>query len=275
MIEVTAESLIPLNLLPRFTRQQINGFVQDMADAARAEWVKLGSQIDSSMRNDYVRAIQPGPKVQGGVARVVLVGSVANMLEHGAPQQDMRDFLLGPEVPVVPRGMRGKHEAEEGGYYRAIPFRHATPGASAGAVGQEMGSAYEGHEGVENAKKLGREVYGEARQLGATKSAPGRGTAYGERLPEGMAPKLRDYHATDIYAGMVREEKTYEQATQSQYVTFRTISTHRTNEAGERVRATEKWIRGPIRARKLAEQVAIFVERIAPRAIEAILGGGR
>lgn len=273
MIEVAAESLIPQNLLPRFTRQQINGFVSDMAAAARAEWVKLGSQIDSSMRNDYVRSIQPGPKVQGGVARVVLVGSVANMLEHGAPQQDMRDTLLGPDVPVVPRGQRGKHEAEAGGFYRAIPFRHATPGASAGAVGQEMGSAYQGV--VSDAKKLGREVYGEARGLAASRSTPGRGTAYGGRLPEGMAPKLKDYHSTDIYAGMIREEKTYEQATQSQYVTFRTISTHRTTEDGERVRATEKWIRGPIRARKLAEQVAAYVQRIAPQALEAVLGGGR
>jgi hypothetical protein len=109
--------------------------------------------------------------------------------------------------------------------------------------------------------KLGKEVYGAAKGLEATRSRPGLGAKYGGRLEAGMAPKLRDHHKTDIYAGMIREEKTYEAATQSQYVTFRTIST----------RVTTGWIRGPIAARNYAEKVADFVVRIAPKAVAALL----
>lgn len=263
MIEIqTSEALIPPGLVAQLEEKQLDQLAENLADAARSEWIRLGQKDQSSMRQDYIAGIQK-PVVSRGTAVVALVGSVANMLEHGAPQQDLRDTLLGSQVPTVPRGQRGKHEGKEGQYYRAIPFRHATPGATGQVVGQEMGAAYSGHQAVADFKKLGREVYGAARGLEATKSRPGLGAQYGGRLEPGLAPKLKDHHKTDIYAGMIRKEKTYESATQGQYFTFRTIST----------KVTTGWIRGPIMARNYVEKVAAFVTKLAPAAVRALLEG--
>jgi hypothetical protein len=181
-----------------------------------------------------------------------------NIVENGMAELDLHDTLLGPNVPVVPIGERGKHEREDGGFFRAIPFRHATPGTK-GAVGPAMGDPYRGHDAVADSKKLGTEVYAQAKELLPTRTDPYTGkTQQGERLPAGLAPLLKPHHATDIYAGMIREEKTYERATQSQYVTFRTIST-----------GSPGWVRPATPGAHYAEQVAQFVARIAPQAFEA------
>ena len=96
---------------------------------------------------------------------------------------------------------------------------------------------------------------------------------YKGRLEPGLAPKLKDHHKTDIFAGMIRERKTYEETTQSQYFTFRTISTDMTDEDGNRVPATEGWRRGPITGRNYAQEVAKFVGKIAKRAAIKLLEG--
>ncbi len=193
------------------------------------------------------------------------------MLEDGYPQVDLRTLLLGPNVPVVPPGARGKHQNKKGGYYRAIPFRHTTPGAGK-TIGQAMGSPYSGHEAVSDAKKLGNAVYRAARKLeAATTSRSGvqhwGGRLDTSRLRAGLAegqkgvPLLKPHHKSSIYEGMVRLEKTYEKATQSQYMTFRTISTS----------VKEGWIRGEIQARNYAEKVGQFVQKVLPEAIDAYL----
>jgi hypothetical protein len=267
--EITVpENIVPPEMIANLGERQLTQLAKNLADAARAKWIKLGQEDGSSRRHDYIRGIQK-PIVSRGTAVISLVGTVANLLEHGDSGEDMRQTLLGDKVPVVARGERGKHEAAEGGFYRAVPLRHSVPGATGGVVGQEMGSAYSDHDAVADSKKLGAEVYGQAMKLGR-----------GERLGEGMAPKLRDHHKTDIYAGMIREEKTYEEDTQAQYMTFRTISTHITEvEEGpggtkihKRIRATVGWQRGPIRARRYAEKVSEFVAKIAPKAAQALLG---
>lgn len=272
MIEIQAPAnLLPTSILDRMDAEQLDQLARDLADAARAKWIKLaqGDQgYGKHMVQDYIRGIQK-PMVASGTAVIALVGEVANVLEHGDEGQDMRQTHLGKDVPVVPRGERGKHEAKEGGYYRAIPFRHNVPGASSGQVGQEMGVAYGELLGAKEAKRLGREVYGEAKQL-----STGKTEGYSGRLQAGLAPKLRDHHKTDIFAGMIRERKTYEEAAQSQYMTFRTISTHVTGEDGERELATEGWSRAPIRGRQYAEQVADFVAKIAQDAAVKILEAG-
>lgn len=269
MIEIqTPAELIPPGLVANLTKQQLIQLTRNLADVAKAEWIRLGKEDGSSRRSEYIKGIQK-PVVSGATAVIALVGTVANMLEHGDSGVNLRDTLLGSNVPVVPRGQRGKQESKEGGYYRAIPFRHATPGAEAQVVGQEMGKAYSGHQAVADAKKLGREVYGKARKLkpySETQAKP-----EDRRLPAGMAPKLKDHHKTDIFAGMIREEKTYEKATQSQYFTFRTISTHITDEQGNRRPATVGWKRGPIRARNYAKKVSAYVAKIAAEAAQAML----
>ncbi|OGO08140.1 MAG: hypothetical protein A2Y61_00195 [Chloroflexi bacterium RBG_13_60_13] len=273
MIEIrTQEDLIPVEILGALSKQQLTGLARVLAELARGEWIRLGSQDPSSRRNEYIRSIQQ-PRVGAGTAVISLVGSVANLLEHGdSGGEDLRDTLLGPGVPPVPRGERGKHEAQDGGYYRAIPFRHGTPGTTGKIVGAEMGVPYSKQMGQEAAKRLGKEVYGQAKKL----KAYGTPNAKPEdvRLPAGLAGKLKDHHKTDIFAGMIREEQTYEKATQSQYFTFRTISTHVWTGRGlgrRRAPATVGWKTPQIRARNYAQQVARYIEEIAPEMARQML----
>jgi len=264
-------SLIPAALVGGLSKGAVDTVLGDIAEAARAQWIKLASGLKSSYRNDYIRGIQPVVAMPG-VAVIALVGEIPHMLEDGSPQLDLRKILLGSNVPVAPFGQKGKRQAQpkkgqKPGYYRAIPFRHTTPGSTK-QVGQPMGSAYGGHQAVANAKKLGKEVYGAAKeQLTATFGGPGGKTNWGSRLDtSGMGiPLLKSHHKSDIYSGMVRMEKTYEKGTQNFYMTFRTIST----------RVTTGWIRKAIPAQHLAKRVADYVQQIAPEAFQAYLEGSK
>lgn len=256
-----------LDQLALLTRNAVSEILDNVATSARNHWIKIAKEDNSHLKNDYLRAIQP---VQAGknVWTVTLLGENAHLIEDGSPSVDMRDFLLGPDVPVAPGG---KHQNAKGGFFRAIPFRHTGPNAGA-VVGQAMGSAYSGKLGVEAAYKMGKTIFKEAKKLTTNKIMTkyqgqwvyaGKEQKWGGRLKAGYAPKLKAHHKTDIYAGMVRNVKTYEKSRQSQYVTFRTISTTVKN----------GWIRKPIPARHYAEDVQKFINRMIPRAIDAYLKG--
>lgn len=252
------DELIPPELTAGLRPEAVTNVLTNIAVAARNHWIGLASDDPSSFRNDYIAGIQD-VSMRPGTAVIALVGEVPHMLEDGRTNEDMRDFLLGPEVPITPVGERGKHRNKEGGYYRAIPFRHVTPGAGKGA-GQAMGSAYGGHDAVRDAKQLGKDIYKAAKGLDPTRTAPRGEKAYGGRLKAGLAPLLKSHHKTDIYAGMIREEKKYKVATQVKYFTFRTISTS----------VREGWFR-TIEARHFAQKVADFASREAPKAFQAYL----
>ena len=107
--------------------------------------------------------------------------------------------------------------------------------------------------------RLGRAVWRQAKQLSPTHSAPGQKTVYGGRLGEGAggATVLRARHLGDVFAGMIREEKTYETATQSQFMTFRAISTNpasfRSDEGGK------NWTHPGIEARHLVPEARTYI----------------
>lgn len=268
------EEMVPQEAFAKLNKKALRGIVRDIASAARTYWVQLAQKDKSSFANDYVRGIQ-SIKFSGNMAIITLVGEVPHLLEDGSPAVDMRTFLLGSRVPVVPRGERGKHENAQGGYYRAIPFRHTIP-TSGKVVGQAMGKAYRGHEAVRDARKLGREIYRLAKKLKATTSNPYGETTWGGRLRsqqartygivigEGpMVPLLKPHHKTDIYQGMIRSTKVYKEREQTQYHTFRTISTT----GGD----PDSWIRKPIQARHYADKVNEYVQRVAPMSLKAFL----
>jgi hypothetical protein len=196
--------------------EAVQNILADIAESARNHWIGLAGSEFGTTRRDYITAIQP-VELRPGVAVIALVGQFPNMLENGAGEADLRDVLLGPNVPVADFGQRGKRLSirPDGsvGFYRAIPFRHSVPD-SQGTVAPQMGSAY-GKQGG-NAAAIGAVVYGKAKKLSLTTSSPGGGVDYGGRLKEGLAPKLKPHHKTDIYAGMIREGKKDERATQSQ-----------------------------------------------------------
>jgi hypothetical protein len=266
------ENAIPESAVPSLGDDALNGILSDVTASARNHWIRLAEQDDSVYRADYINGIQPAVAESATRHVVALVGDVPHLLEDGAPRLDMRTTLLGSNVPTVPMGERGKHQNKKGGYFRAIPFRHT--GVSSGkTVGQSMGSAYSGHQAIADSKKLGRAIYRAAKSLEATKSDPYGKTKWGGRLDTskirgglkqgvGSVPLLKSHHKSDIYQGMVRQEKTYEKATQSQYVTFRTISTSVQDGS---------WWRKPIQARRYANKVGVFVSKVLPDAISAFV----
>jgi hypothetical protein len=262
------DQLVPSTILNALSLDVTDRLVRDIADAARAEWIRLAGRELRTSRRDYLNGIQPVKMKGKGVAVITLLGELPNLIEEGMPQVDLHSTLLGPNVPVSPPGEYGKHlkidpKTMATGYYRAIPFRHATPGTQ-GAVGQPMGRLYRsedyGKGFVRKFKKLGKEVYGEAQKLTPTKGDPYGKVKYGGRLPSGMAPKLKSHHKTDIFAGMIREEKTYVKATQSQYTTFRTIST-----------GSPGWVRPATTGKHYALKINDYVARMAPKALEAFV----
>ena len=161
-----------------------------------------------------------------------------------------------------------------------MPFRHQGEKTS-GQHGAPMGRGYAfrmildsagvheiGDRTAKQAKQLGRVVSRNARKLSATTTDPATGkTQWGSRLREGVGGVglLRPHHKTDLYSGMVRQEKTYESATQNQYTTFRRVSTNSD---------TRAWIHPGIEARHLFTEVAPYAGQVAQFLVGKIVSGG-
>lgn len=144
----------------------------------------------------------------------------AEDIESGRPPYDMKKMLdTSMKVRVSKKGRR----------YLIIPFRHNTPGNEA------------------HAKPMPDHVYDEAQDLSPSKivghgrRASGTGAydvntkqpflvrsrafQWGGRLPEGLTPKLKPEHKTDIHAGMVRfDARTPGGQRYSKYFTFRVMA---------------------------------------------------
>ena len=306
ILPIDLRGLVPADILDSLNPKGVQEVMRNIAEAARAEWVRLAGQELRSSAPDYLRAIQR-VRATSTYAVVSLVGDRAMQIEDGHERIEQKHGLLGPKVPVTEppakgkrqrwryetRGRGGARVAVEDGYYRAVPFRHATPGTR-GQVGTPIGDAYRGKLGAEAAALLGKAVYGAAkRQLRGTKKAPvtptitspyGGKTRWGARLDTSdvvykrkpvAVPKLKEYHTTDIYAGMYRMQKEYESATQGYYQTFRMIAVDASGELvgakGKRKHA-DAWTIPKKEGKKLASRVHKYVERITADAFKAYLG---
>jgi hypothetical protein len=249
----------------------LDGIMENIAKAAYTEWKRLAGDEKSHLRQDYMKGMQP-IEYSPGKAVLTLAGELPHLLEDGDDALDLRKTLLGPNVPIVPEGQRGAHLSLNDTKYRSIPFRHTGP-STGKVLGQAMGSAYSGHQGVLDSMKLGKAIMKAARKLqdysireqSTENSPPRRLRTF--RIRAGLAPGmkqiplLKPHHKTNIYEGMIREAHTYEKATQNKFTTFRTISTG----------VTEGWIRGPIAARHYLDRVSDYVAKIAPMTIEKAL----
>lgn len=259
-LEIVVRDLIPDDIIEMLNEDAVYQVVANIADGARQEWLHLaGKNLNTSSR-DYQNAIQAVVH-RPGIALLTLLGQPANIIEHGSDAVDLRDWLLGPNVPEALPGQKGKRRAKDGSFYRAVPFRHGTPGTG-GAVGRAMGDAYSGT--VKDAAALGRAVYKAAKSLDPGERIPAH-MRYG-RGQKKTVPKLKAHHKTDIYAGMQKIRGAYDKVSQSQYQTFRTISTAN----------TEGWIRPATQAAGLVPMVQDYIERVAPAAFQAYvdsLGG--
>lgn len=207
----------------------------------------------------------------------------AEAIETGRPPRDLKR-MLDTSTKV--------RRTKDGRRFLVIPFRHNTPGNSAhapampqhvyDAASQLSASRIVGQSerrsGEIVSARIGRGMLplGEKRQRRdpflsnpATKSAymvPRNVYAWGGRLPEGLAPKMRQEHKTDPYAGMVRfDAKTPGGQRYSTYMTFRIMMEGQTG-----------WIvpaqPGQYLAKKTAEAMQPLAEKAFAEAIKRSLG---
>lgn len=189
---------VPGAISERAIEAYMNSIMIDIGAVARSEIIRLAkSKLNTTLR-DYEMGVQP-PRIEGDSIVIEVLGKVANMVEEGWSGGDLRASLKSnPKARL----------SKSGKLYAFIPFRHGSP-KSSGRSGAPMTKS----------------VHQVAKGLGPTMTIPfAKGTKWGEQTPSGLEPKLKEHHQTDIYAGMYRQEKTYSKATQSGYVTFRTIS---------------------------------------------------
>jgi hypothetical protein len=283
MIQVIdLSALVPAELVnaPDFLAMVI----PDIAEAARTEIIRLAQERLGSTGEDYIQNVSPVayhlpkgklPMGDALAATIVLSGWLPNSVENGWPGGDMKVWLLAG---------RNAKTGKTGGRYNTVPFRHGTPGVT-GANFPEMGSAYAtsfrvnklsleqvGSLTREEASRLGKKIHSAAMELKPTISHPKTGTKWGGRLDAGTggAGLLRPHHKTDIYAGMVREQKTYRKATQSKYSTFRRVSDKSDASA---------WIHPGIEGVHLFEAGAEYIDKAARflfgKALEGAFAGAR
>ena len=228
LFEVDVAALMPpgLTAYPELVAQIIPDFVEQL----RNEIVALAHErVKPQQLQHYLDNVgeiewkwHPGRPIPVGttlVAYITMTDEIAVGMEVGMPAYDMKPGLLAG---------RNATRTKDGGWMNTVPFRHGTPGTS-GRNFPAMGTAYarEGVMSEKDATALGKRIYAAAKQLAPTLSHPTKGVqSAGKqgRLPAGMAPKLRKKHATDIYAGMIRNSKDYASDDQSTYMTFRRVS---------------------------------------------------
>lgn len=213
--------------------------VKRLASRFYETWLQIAGQELHGSRAAYQRSII---LVDRGRFRkaVMLVNKFPNMLEQGASAFDMKNgFSLSSKKKI----------SKSGKWYLHIPFRFATPGA--------LG------ESEVFTDILPRRVYSLLRKKESLRTAMGgqsrrRATLSLSELPEEYQKKgfreevanadrvfARYIHKTSIYQNIGRSVKTYENATQGQYVSFRTVG-----EASD----PNAWIHQGLVARNLADK---------------------
>lgn len=244
---------MPDALHPKSVDRVTENIVRALADMARAEWIRLAQKRLNTTKQDYIAGIGEMQFTGSGAsasASVELTGVLPNMIESGWAGGDLRETVLGPTS-------RSRKMSKAGHWYAAVPFSHATSGAS-GMTGAPMPSP----------------VYKEAKKLEATLSGPDKNVLWSERLRKGAggAKKAKPWHSTDLYTGMVKRSKTYAKAKQSSYGTFRMISTNpdtRKFHEGTQV----GWVHPGIEAHRFLDEVVAFLNSEAGGIVANSLGG--
>lgn len=196
-----------------------------ITESIEKRWRKLVSERLDSSKVHYLTGMSVTRK--GKTTEMRLEGSFPVMIEKGNPAFDMKPILLA------------------GRPYADIPFRHLAPSSAHGS--REIGASYENKLGAEEARRMGRAIYETARRLEP-----------GERLSAGHAPKLKDTHKTDIYAGMQRNVV----GLRATYMTFRRVSENSPDDS---------WIQPARRGKDLIGETLKELPRMLKRAINASL----
>lgn len=189
-------------------------FEESEAVSEHAEQLYVGYLMGKPMPNG--KAISnPAKNAAEGVMRkasgmlqwdLINTSNDAQNIEEGTPERDMKAGL-----PYYKK----TRQAKDGTLYLIVPFRHGNP--SAKYLQPMPKHVYKLAKQLEYSQHLG--VVGS--RISATgHKVPVFGYKWKGSLPEGLAPKAKPHHVTDLYAGMYRMNK----AKHTEYITFRTMS---------------------------------------------------
>lgn len=271
MIYVSELSVPPgLSSLPSI----VSALLPEVASAVHGDIVALATAELNTSKESYVGGVQllefpvSSDQLSKGVnkfASIVLTGSLANMIEHGAPQRDMRDYLL-------------KNKKRN-----TVPFRHQTPG-TVGVAGKPMGMFELRGKSKSVSEQIGRKIHEAAQEINPTISHASTGVVWGKKkhgkegkitkelttklnVLVGKNPTTSTPHQSSIYAGMVRKQKLYAVKDDPTYITFRSISENS---------PVGSWIVKPIEGknyfRKAAERVPVLWEKALTSEMAKALG---
>lgn len=292
MIDVNFGSLISpeLALAIEGMPQILERILDDVIAVAKAQWELLAKKNLRSTSKTYIQGIG-ATEGHPGMRQITLNGFLPNAIEGGLESYDLRESILWNPNAKARHPILGKN-GEFLGWYANIPFRHFSwhdPEDKSGggpegqaSSGMSMGEQWSmtrypsrrsgGHLTIGDAAQFGKELYDLAKGIATRKiDKQNRVLDRGGSLQEDAIievmkrhginnPLLRSHHKSSIYAGMYRVRKTYQRATQSQYFTFRRIST----------RKTEGWIHPGIQARHLLDGVASHLEMVTPQMVANI-----
>lgn len=254
MAEIVVARIDLSALTEALDKDAILARTRKIAQLAHAQWILLAKRHLQSTASDYIRGIQPVEETEGG-ARIELQGELPNMVERGWPATDLRRTLLTG---------RNTKTSKAGHTYRYIAFRRTLSGGK-----QTQHAAAESQAALKRQFGALKRI---AQALEPTRQVAGR-RQWGGRGPEGVVPKARARHLTDLYASLYRFEHSYQKRSQSNYGTFRTISTnpksHRGGTAGGM-----NWVHPGIPARWLSREVEQWLRLVAvPQVFGSEIGG--
>jgi len=263
--ELAAKGPIDGSVLPHLA--QAVGFLTEQAYLDWVESIKRAKGVWVGEKERYQKSLQwDMTSAFHGVVWTPL--KLAEEIEKGRPPRDLKKMLdTSLKVRINKNGQR----------YLIIPMRHNIPGQDALAKSMPP-SIYGQAKGMAQSSITGsfRRPTGQGFQGGTFLSDPKTRKAYmvtghkydwKDRLPAGLAPKLKPFHAVDIYAGMVRMKANTPKAKSSVYMTFRIM----------REDQSQKWIipakEGLFIAREVEKRVRSVAERAFQAALEQDLAG--
>lgn len=205
-------------------KDQVNQVSDSVTKALTMEihrnWVEAAKNNLKSTRNQYIRGLVIADDGRF-TNTITLTGKLNNMVEDGVPAFDMKNgFMKSAKINFTKAGKR----------YLTIPFRFATPEALGESEAFDSVLPQEIYDIVKDFKP---------KMTSNDASNVGYDVLKQQDIPEEYrAPKTRksvmnevlnktftDYtHKSSIFAGIQKDMMTYENASQSSYVSFRRVS---------------------------------------------------
>lgn len=181
-----------------------------VAEGVRVQWQEQVYRLAPPYcRNEAVDSIKvsdlsPLHKVVSSDSQAV------RYIEEGTPARDLKKMLRTSSKTKV---------SSQGKRYLTIPMRHNTPGQTAHAPAMPQ-AIHAQAKNLAPSRITGRTMRANADGLPTARNK----YLWGDRLPAGLAGKLKPSHKSDPFAGMVRMSTGSGKQRSSAYFTFRTMT---------------------------------------------------